>query len=72
MVFIWFLYCVCMVFTSSPERRQIEYSRSACLYGTKSCLLLIRQLPFPLVTELNLRRTDVNIRVDNFIELTLK
>ena len=71
MVFIWYIYCVYMVFTSHPERRQIEFSRSVRLYGTKSGLQLIRQLAFPLVVELNLRLTDVNIRVDNFIELTL-
>ena len=64
MVFIWYLYGIYMVFNTYQERRQIEFSRSACLYGTKSRLLLIRQFFSPLVAELTLRITDVNIRVE--------
>ena len=35
MVFIWCLYCIYMVFATYPERRQIEFSCSAHLSGTK-------------------------------------
>ena len=35
MVIIWNLYGIYMVFNTYQERRQIEFSRSACLYGTK-------------------------------------